>query len=274
MRTAFYVSPLNAIFVAILQYYSSQMRYVKAITRIILIISVLIIIIWAIVSVPKHQCESITVAPHTQNESLVLGQAEVERMLSADSIAILGMPMKDIDVAAITRLLSANPYVEKVNFIHFSGSRLVVDYTLKHIILHAFSQDGDQYFVDDSGCLLPYTAKMQDDLPVANGHILQHYKQGDTARGRLAEMVNIVNAIQKDEFCQAQFQQLYLNEYNQIELVPAVGSHVVLFGDDQNIEEKLENLKLVYQEGLTRKGFDTYAQLDVRYKNRIIAKRK
>ena len=250
------------------------MRYVKAITRIILIISVLVIIIWAIVAVPKHQCESITVAPHTQNESMVLGQADVERLLTADSIAILGMPMKDIDVAAITRLLSSNPYVEKVNFIHFSGRRLVVDYTLRNIILHVYSQDGDQYFVDDHGCLLPYTSKMQDDLAIANGHIHQHYKQGDTARGRLGKMVNIANALQKDEFCQAQFRQIYLNEHNQIELVPSVGSHVVVFGNDENIQEKLENLKLVYKEGLSRKGFDTYAQLDVRFKNRVIAKRK
>ena len=36
----------------------------------------------------------------------------------------------------------------------------------------------------------------------------------------------------------------------------------------------LANLKTVYEKGLSHKGYNTYAQLDARYKNRIIATRK
>ena len=41
-----------------------------------------------------------------------------------------------------------------------------------------------------------------------------------------------------------------------------------------NAEEKLDNLKKVYQQGLPRKGYDTYAYLDARFKNRIIAQHR
>jgi len=57
-------------------------------------------------------------------------------------------------------------------------------------------------------------------------------------------------------------------------LVATVGKQVILFGNDDNASEKLFNLKQVYQNGLSHKGYDRYTQLDVRYKNRIIAQRK
>ena len=42
----------------------------------------------------------------------------------------------------------------------------------------------------------------------------------------------------------------------------------------ENAEEKLRNLKTVYESGISHKGYDTYAQLDARYTNRIIATKK
>lgn len=250
------------------------MKYVKAITRIVLIISVLVIIIWAIVAVPKRQCSNISVTPHTLNESVVFNAKDVEQLLLTNNIDVIGKPMKKINVAAITQMLSDNPYVKEVNFVNFSNNRLIIDYTLKNIILHVYSTDGDQYFVDDEGNLLPYTSKMTDFLTIANGNIQQHYKKGDTARKELNQIVNIVNAINEDDFCKQQFKQIYLNDHKQVELVSTLGNQIILFGDDENISEKLDNLKQVYEEGLTRKGFDTYAQLDVRFKNRVIAQRK
>ena len=59
-----------------------------------------------------------------------------------------------------------------------------------------------------------------------------------------------------------------------MELATTVGGQTILFGDLNNADEKLENLKTVYENGLSHKGYDTYAQLDARYKNRIIATRK
>ena len=57
-------------------------------------------------------------------------------------------------------------------------------------------------------------------------------------------------------------------------LIPTVGRHKVIFGTDKNMEEKLFNLQQTYQQGLAYMGMDQYATLDVRYKNRVIAKKK
>lgn len=250
------------------------MKIARFIFSIILVIAVVVFAVLGIVKSPNHQCTSVEVRAHTQNESVLLTQADVEKIIDNAGIEIVGKKMKDVDLKAVAEKLSENPYVGKINFIHFVNSKLVIDYDLKHIILHVFSIDGDQYFVDEDGALVPFTKKMQDYLVIANGNIHQHYKKGATANKELTPMVNLTKEILADEFYAAQFRQIYLNDEKQMELVSTIGNHIILFGTEENATEKLANLKQVYQNGIPRMGFDRYAQLDVRYKNRVIAKTK
>ena len=140
------------------------MKKLRIIGRIVLIISVLVVTILAFVQIPKRQCSKVEVVAHTQNESIVLPQADVERLLSEAGIETVGARIKEVDLAAITSLLKENPYIKEINFVHFAGSRLVIDYELRTLLLHVFSADGDQYFVDNEGNLVPYTPKMKDYL--------------------------------------------------------------------------------------------------------------
>ena len=250
------------------------MRYFKAITRIVLVLSVLAFVIVAIVKIPQRRCQSIQVAAHTQNESVLLTQADVEQMLADKGIEIMGKRIKDVDLTELTTLLEKNPFIRTVNFVHFSGTRLLIDYDLRHIVMHVYDKEGGEFFVDDEGALVPYSKKMKDYLIIANGNISQTYKAGATVSKDLQKVLNVVEKIRANEFYQAQFRQIYLNDQHQMELVASLGNQIILFGGDDNIDEKLNNLKVVYKDGLSRKGYDTYAMLDARYKNRIVAKRK
>ncbi len=247
------------------------MKYVRAITRIVLVVSVFVIVIVAMVQVPKRQCAFVEVIPHSENESVILSNQDVVEMLAKAGIETVGQKMKDVDLPAINSLLKKNPYVKEINQVHFTGTRLVIDYTLRNIILHVYADDGSQYFVDEEGVLLPYTDKMQDFLLIANGSIYQHYDSGATAKKELADIVELANLLNGDDFYRNQFRQIYRNNHRQLELVATVGNQVVIFGDMDKALEKLDNLKQVYKNGLTRKGYDQYALLDVRYKNRVIA---
>ena len=253
---------------------NKRMKKLRIIGRIVLIISVLVVTILAFVQIPKRQCSKVEVVAHTQNESIVLPQADVERLLSEAGIETVGARIKEVDLAAITSLLKENPYIKEINFVHFAGSRLVIDYELRTLLLHVFSADGDQYFVDNEGNLVPYTTKMKDYLTIANGNLHQHYKRGAQVGKELTPVVELANLLDADEFCKAQFRQIYRRQNGEIEMVSTIGNQVILFGTMDNAEEKLDNLKKVYQQGLPRKGYDTYAYLDARFKNRIIAQHR
>lgn len=249
------------------------MKYVKPIIRIMLSITLIVVFILACIYMPKQQCERISAVAHTQNESLMLGQADVESMLAAADIEVVGKAVKEIDLGEITSLLKANPYIETVNFVHFAGKKLVIDYTLREIVLHVFTPNGGHYLVDNNGIVVPFTSKMKDYLMIVNGNVSDNYKSGKKAPGKVQDALTLTKAIQKDDFSQAQYRQIYLNSNNELELTTAIGGQIILFGSADNAEEKLKNLKTVYENGLSHKGYNTYSQLDARYKNRIIATR-
>lgn len=250
------------------------MKIVKFVFRIVLVIAVVVLAVLGIVRTPNRQCTSIEAKAHTQNASVLLTQNDIENILQEGGVEIIGKKMKDIDLKTVTDIISQNPFVRKVNFVHFTNSRLVIDYDLKHVIMHVFNQDGEQFFVDEAGTLVPYTSKMKDNLIIANGNLHQHYKNGAVIGKELTPVLAVAKEILSDEFYTAQFRQLYVNNHNQMELVASIGNQVILFGSEAEASEKLSNLKELYQNGLPHMGFDQYAQLDVRYKNRIIAKRK
>ena len=249
------------------------MKYAKPIVRILLSVMLLVVLILAFVYMPKQRCERISAVVHTQNESVVVSPADVDSLISKSNIKVVGKAEKEIDLSEITKLLKTNPYIANVNFIHFAGKKLVIDYTLKEIVLHVFTPNGEHYFVDSEGNAVPYTPNMKDYLMVVNGDIPDTYTAGKKAPGKIQEALALTNTINQDEFYQAMFRQIYLGK-NGIELTSAIGGHTILFGTTENADEKLQNLKTVYEKGLSHKGYDTYAQLDARYKNRIIATKK
>lgn len=250
------------------------MKYVKPIVRILLGITLLVVLVLAFVKMPRQQCDCIQAVAHTQNESVVLTQSDVESLLSEAKIEIIGKEIKEIDLGKVTTLLRNNPFIETVNFVHFAGKKLVIDYTLREIVLHVFTPEGEHYFVDNKGIVVPFTMKMKDYLMVVNGNVSGNFKAGKKAPGKLQDALALTLKINENDFYQAQFRQIYLNSRNEMELATTVGGQTVLFGNLDNADEKLENLKTVYEKGLSHKGYNTYSQLDARYRNRIIATRK
>ena len=250
------------------------MKYAKPIVRILLSITLIVMLILAFVNMPKQRCERIQVVAHTQNESVILSQSSIESMLSNAKIDIIGKSMKEIDLGEVVTLLKNNPFIETVNFVHFAGKKLVIDYTLREIVLHVFTPSGDHYFVDNKGEVVPFTMKMKDYLMVVNGNVSDNFKAGKKAPGKLQDALALTRKINENDFYQALFRQIHLNSRNEMELTSTVGGQTILFGNLDNADEKLENLKTVYEKGLSHKGYNTYAQLDARYKNRIIATRK
>ena len=198
-------------------------------------------------------------------------------MIETTPIQTIGVPMKDIDLEQIAGLLQQNPYIKTVNEVRFSSTKLRIVVTLKNILLHVYTQNGQQYFVDEDGYMLPSSLAVKENVPIVNGKINDAFVNGKNVKdsqSNLHRVFKIASYMHDNEFYRAQFRQLYVQKNNEVVLVPTVGRHKILFGTDKNMEEKLFNLQQTYQQGLAYMGMDQYATLDVRYKNRVIAKKK
>ena len=253
------------------------MRLFRFILAVILCLAVLAGIVFAAVNMPKRPCSGYDLLVNYDGEYPAVSDADIRQMIEDDQIKIVGVPLKDIDLEQIAQQLQQNPYIKTVNEVRFSSTKLRIVVTLKNILLHVYTQDGKQYFVDEEGFMLPFSLVVQENVPIANGKSTDAFVNGKNVQenpSNLHRVFRIASYMNSNDFYRAQFRQLFVTSSNEVILVPTVGRHKILFGTDKNMEEKLFNLQQTYQQGLAYMGMDQYASLDLRYKNRVIAKKR
>lgn len=253
------------------------MKVFRFIMVCVLALAVVAGIVLSVIHLPKRPCSGYDFQVNYEGQYPVISEEGIAQAIQDKGIKTIGTAMKDVNLEAIAELLRQNPYIESVNQVRFSGTKLKIDITLKQILLHVYAQDGQQYFVDEQGFLLPYSGDVTENVMVANGKINERYVKGKNiskAKGNLNRVYQIATSINENDFCRAQFRQFYVDASDEVILVPTVGRHVVLFGTEKNSEEKLFNLQQTYENGLAYLDMDAYSALDVRFKNRVIAKRK
>ena len=253
------------------------MKIFRFISAVILCLAVVTGIVFAAVNMPKRPCSGYDLTVKYDGKYPTISNDDICQMIETNSIKTIGIPMKDIDLGQIAELLKENPYIKTVNEVRFSSTKLRIVVTLKNIILHVYTQAGHQYFVDEDGYMLPFSLAVKENVPVANGKITDAFADGKNVKDQqsnLHRVFKIASYMHGNDFYRAQFRQFYVQNNNEVVLVPTVGRHKILFGTYKNMEEKLFNLQQTYQQGLAYMGMDQYATLDVRYKNRVIAKKK
>ncbi len=253
------------------------MKIFRLISAIILCLAVLVGIGFAAVNMPKRPCSGYDLTVKYDGEYPAVSKADIQQLIEDDSAKVIGIPMKEIDLKRIADRLKQNPYVKTVNEVRFSSTKLRVVVTLKNLLLHVYTQNGQQYLVDEEGYMLPFSLSVKENVPVANGNITDAFENGKNvkdSKSNLHRVFRIASYLHDNDFYNAQFRQLYVLNNNEVVLVPTVGRHKVLFGTDKNMEEKLFNLQQTYQQGLAYMGMDQYSTLDLRYKNRVIAKKR
>ena len=98
------------------------------------------------------------------------------------------------------------------------------------------------------------------------------HKISDTIKNNsiVSSIYTLATFIVKDEFFKAQIEQIYITDSKEIELIPKVGNHIIIFGSIQDIEEKLEKLKLFYTKGLKKTGWNKYKTINLKFRNQIV----
>lgn len=243
----------------------------------LLSVAVVVGIVFAAISLPKRSCTGYECRLHFEGQYPCLSDSDVYRIINRQCPNIIGTQLKEVNLEQVTEQLRQNPFIKSIDEVRFVGTKMRVSLTLKNVLLHVYTQTGEQFFVDEQGEMLPFSLSVKENVFIANGKINDKFVCGkDVAhtKGNLAMAFQIAESLTQNDFYSAQFRQIYITNNDEAILVPTVGRHVVLFGTQEQADDKLFNLQQTYQQGLAYVGMDNYSVLDVRYKNRVIGKKR
>jgi len=250
------------------------MKIFKFIASFLLFLGILVLMFWAATKANDQNCTGISIVIHSPEENILLSESDILNILEQNHTNWEGKIVKDIDLNSVHKILAQEHYIKSVDKIHFLGSKLQIEVTLYDILLAVEPNNGQKFLIDVQGVYLPYSPKVKNDILLATGILSDTYQKNETVNQgsySLYELFCIASLINEDPFYSKLFRKLYINEKQEIVLYPTIGDLSVQFGTMQNAENKLKILKYMYDEVLPYMEDNKYAQLDIRFKNRIIA---
>lgn len=229
----------------------------------------------------KIKCNSFDVNIDYNRGDCFVTIDDVKSSIYQTGDSIKGEEINKINLENIEAIICQNPYVERVDAYITIDGKTGVDVIQRQPILRVFDQTNQSFYIDKNGKRMPVHTKSTARVLVANGNIpLSYYTSFsmDTTIVMdsliklpiLHKIFYLARYISQNEFLNAQIEQIYINQDNEIELVPTVGSQLIIFGDIDNMKEKFEKLNALYREGFNKMGWNVYKTINLKYKNQVV----
>ncbi len=212
-----------------------------------------------------------------------IDENDLKNMLVHSDFLLVGKPVKEVGLKKIEEHLKKHQIIKEAEVYITEPGILHLDISQKKPFIRIINQAGQGYYLDREGCIIPLSSGFSPFVMVASGAIREPFKINQTANifevssetlpsGQrvLYDLYKLATFIDGDDLWKSQIEQIFVNKNYEFELVPRVGPLIIEFGKAENIEEKFENLKLLYTQGLNNLGWNQYIQINLKYKNQVI----
>ena len=210
-------------------------------------------------------CSEVKVDINNEMTDGFINAGEAKRILERNKLYPLARPMAEINARQIEEFLQKNPFVEKAECYKTQSGHVCISLRQRKPILHVMAADGDNYYLDTYGSILPQS-RYASNMIVVTGAVTRKYAESTLTR--------VGNELLKDKFWQSQVVQVNVLSDGTLEMVPRVGDHIIYLGPPVNIDKKLERLRKFYLYGLNEAGWNKYGYISVEFDNQIICKKR
>lgn len=230
-------------------------------------------------------CEQILIKIDYSSGNYFVVEEDISSMVYHEIDTVLGRPIAAIESERLEHKISNHPSIEKAEVFKRINGDLVIEVTQRQPIVRLFNYKGESFYLDMKGNAMPISDQFTSRVLIANGYIFGSFIDANQmndaekpssvrANQILKDIFAFAEYIYKDEFWSAQIEQLYVNKEFDIELIPRVGNHRIVFGDASLIEEKFNKLKIFYFEGLSKTGWNEYSVINLKYANQVVCKKR
>ncbi len=231
----------------------------------------------------------------------IVDRPTVEGWLKEYALLRDSMPLNRANTGEIKRFLEDKPFVRRADVYTDMEGKLTVELWQRRPIARFALRNGYDFYVSDDMYVMPAGPGGSIDVPLVTGSFRLPFEQGYAGKLAGAEarsvnfseesclyfgkLINFVRLIGSSSFWDAQIVQInvegggsasYLSagKEPEIELIPRVGRHLILFGNLEDTQEKLDKLMLFYDRVLDYEGWEQYRTVNLKYKDQIVCTRR
>ncbi len=195
-----------------------------------------------------------------------VSKMDIVKFINAANINPVGLSYKNIHLHNMEKKISEIPFVKDAQCYKSPGGYLCIDINQRKPILRIKTPSQDMY-LDSEGGLMYTSQAFSAYVPVllSEKTLSKAYLKGD--------IYEFANFVYNDKFLNALVEQIYIDANGQVEMVPRIGSQIVVLGTTDDYEKKMARLKRLYESGFSKVGWNKYRKIDLTYDNQAVCTR-
>ena len=236
----------------------------------------------------KVRVNAVSVRISDNSNNKFITESDVIQVLQKEHINLIGQLMDSVNIHYLEDvLIHNNKSISRAEVFRTVYGEIGVNVEQRRPVLRIINPNGDSYYVDANGQVMPLSKKYTAHVIVVSGNLNEpymdhvgenlrsHQPKADKSTGELLpDLYRLVQFINGSKFWKAQIEQIYINQKKEIELVPRVGNHTIILGTVDNLREKFENLEAFYEQGLSKYGWNKYKTINLKFKNQIVCTKR
>ena len=206
-------------------------------------------------------CTELQIDLAENSESSYLTRDDIISKLTKAGLSPVGKELSSVNTSEIEKKLEEDRLIKRVECYKTVDGTVKIKVFHRIPVLRIFSANGS-YYIDREREKMPVPDNFAAYVSVATGYIDEEF-----AKNQLFDFVLFLN---NDKFWNSQIKQIYIAQNGDVELIPAVGNHRIILGKLDDYKENLNKLRLFYDKGLSKVGWNRYSIINLKYKNQVV----
>ena len=228
----------------------------------------------------KLLCTAVNISVPDYASRTLYTEQEVFSLMGVQKNKLLKQPINTLQTREMEEKLLSNTILERADLYLTADGVFHIDLIPRTPVLRIINRQGSTFYLDRDGYFFQAPTRFVAYVPVATGNISQRVAKINThvsdsgVEKVVRELYHLAGYLLDNEFWLHQAEQIYVDDYKDICLIPRVGSHTIVLGNMENYEEKFRNLETFYEKGLQVMGWDKYSKINVKFKGQIVCTKK
>lgn len=258
------------------------MKSLLKILALILLLYIILMPVYFARSTSSRPCTGVSVDLADSSYYHFVTRKQLLNLTYAHSARIVGQPVKDISLLDIENRINILRELKDAEVYRTIDGVIHIHADQREPVMRVIPDSGGDYFVDEDGVVVRRRNLYTPRLHIVGGNInisqamLNGTSVFDTSIKHtiLRDVYELVEYINDDDFWSAQIDQIYIDDENEIDLVPRAGNQIIHLGTIENYKGKLRNLAAFYEKVMPEVGWNKYSRIDLEFKDQIVCKKR
>ena len=197
---------------------------------------------------------------------------DIRALFRDEGLQLQGYPLKDINTRELEELLEKNPYIKEAEVSTDISGRMEINLEQRVPLVRIMPRGKSGFYLDTEGEILPLSDQFVPHIILVSGNINKPEGREDYAQ--MEEIHRFCTYVSGHPFWSEQIVQIYVDHRGEYELIPRVGAHQILLGSLDQWNRKLRNLELLYRQGFSTYGWNSYGTINLKYTNQVICTKR